>query len=92
MDLTHSRPLSPLRATIRYSNEEFHMASDGEGCSGLPSPRRCNVGLRSPRHNHIRAGERSDHSGYDVSSIAVEDTAAGHRPPFRVTVHSSGGK
>jgi hypothetical protein len=46
MGLTHSVPPSPLRALIGDTTEEFHMASDGEEGSDLPSHRR--NGARAP--------------------------------------------
>jgi hypothetical protein len=40
-------PLSPLRAMMGDSAEEFNIASDGEGRIDLPSPRRCSL-MSSP--------------------------------------------
>jgi hypothetical protein len=44
MGSTCSGPPSPLWAMIEDSTEEFHTASEGEGVSNLPSPRRHDVG------------------------------------------------
>jgi hypothetical protein len=79
MGSSHSRPPSPLCAMIGDSNEEFHTASDGEGWIDLPSPRRHNTGgFTRPHHNHIVAGEYSDHSSYGDDSTATSGAVAGH--------------
>jgi hypothetical protein len=44
MGSTYCEPLSPLRAMIGDSTEEFHTALGGERGSDLPSPRRHDAG------------------------------------------------
>jgi hypothetical protein len=71
-------PPSPLWAIIGDSIKEFHMASNGKGGIDLLSPRRHGTGLHRPHHNHIIAGEHSDHSSYGDDSTVTGSATVGH--------------
>jgi hypothetical protein len=47
-------------------------------------------GFARPRHNHVVAGEHSDHSGDDNDSNVASGVTARHQPPVQATTRSSG--
>jgi hypothetical protein len=91
MGSTHCGPLSPLWAMTGDSILEFYTVLDGEGGSASPLLEGMARGLRPPpRHNHVMAGEHSDHSGDDDDTTVADGTMAGHWPPFQEMTCSSG--
>jgi hypothetical protein len=84
MGSTHSGQLSPLRHDKGQCRDVPHGFGRTRG-DRPPLSQKAQYGrFACPRHNHVVAGEHSDHLGDDNDSIM-----AGHRPPFRVMAHSS---
>jgi hypothetical protein len=57
MGSTHSRASSRWRAMTKDSTDELLTGSSGDGGFGLPSPRRCDMGVSAFSHHYHTMAE-----------------------------------